>query len=204
MRMTVREGRDVVQINAGGDVYFADPKAVELLRDKKSIQDAKTVTAPLAHEGYDDLEFLQDDRSEKISKDDARAIQDTPEPDPEVGQTIPPSKIRAWVKIRHAVYEGNAKWAVQYDRSRDVTMNDLEWLAKFQENVEEAPPGSWLDVDIEVSEIPLDKDNRPIRDPDYSISKVHDVRKPEPGRDLFDAIDEEADTAEEGPEGGQA
>ncbi len=83
-------------------------------------------------------------------------------------------------------------------------MDDYEWLARFQNNEEDAPPKSLLNVEIEVSEILLDKDNKPVRDPEYRITKVHEVRKPDPNTELFDGLNQATNTTEDGPENGES
>jgi hypothetical protein len=66
-------------------------------------------------------------------------------------------------------------------------MADQEWLERFQLNDVSAPPGSFLDVEMTVSEITFDKRGRPVQDPEYAIVKVHDVKSPpETGPGLFD------------------
>lgn len=188
VKMVVQDGRQVTQINIGRDAYIAAPIAAKLLEDQAAIKDAKTVTQPVTTDGYESIEFISGPRREMVNKQEAAAIQDMSLPGAKIETTIPPSKVRAWVKIRRAVYDGGSKWTVQYDRARDVTFNDVDWLGRFQRNVETAPPGSWLDVEMSVSAIELDGRGQPIREPEYAIDKVHDVRKPDVAMGLFDAV----------------
>jgi hypothetical protein len=186
-KMVVQDGKDVVQIMAGRDVILAHPMAMKLFEDREILQSAKSTTKPLENEEYESLEFHSEDRAPQIiSREDAASIALMPEPVPEVASLLPPSSIKAWVKIRTAVYEGAGKWKVQHDRSRDVTMNDLEWLEKFQRNEVQAPPGSMLHVEMSVSEIELDRSGKPIRDPDYAIEKVLNVEIPPETPDMFE------------------
>lgn len=184
--MTVENGNNVAQINVQGDVYIADPRAVELLKDSKILTDAAKVTAPNLREGYDNLEFRQNGRTvESFTKEDARAIAEMRASSIEPTSVLPESTVRATVKIRRAVYDGVGKWTIQHEKSRDVAMLDTEWLGRFQRNEVEAPPGSLLDVEMRVSEIELDAKNNPISDPDYSIVKVYNEIPPPKVPDLF-------------------
>lgn len=187
VKLVVKDGQNVTQINAGGDVYIANPMAATLLRDKESVRRAKNVTKPLLRDGYETLEFR--DRREPsllaITKEEAKLIETMPEPEAPAVQILQGGKMRVWVGIRKAAYAGTAKWTIQHDRSREVAMNDLQWLEKFQTNQVSAPPGSQLDVDIEIGEIRLDKDGKSISEPEYSIEKVYAVRLPQKPAELF-------------------
>ena len=158
IKMVVRDGQNVAQINAGGDVYLTFPETVKVLTDVSAMKRAKEVTRPATKEGYEKIEF--EDHGEivdTINKEEAILIEALPAiPDPRPAETvIPPSHIRAWVKIRKATYDGDAKWTIQYEKSRDMSIEDKKWLADFQSTRIQAPPGSLLDVDISVSEIRL-------------------------------------------------
>jgi hypothetical protein len=139
------------------------------------------MTRPLSEEGYNTLDFEGEDGAvaETFDREDARAIQEMPEPLAPVATRLPVSHTTAWVRIRKAVYDGPGKWTIQYDKSRDVTIADAEWLEKFQSNHVSAPPGSLLQVYMRVSEIELDKSGRPVKEPEYTILQVLDVRTPE-------------------------
>ena len=186
-QLTVHNGRDVVQVVVHGDVHIADPHAVEMLKDVAALANAAKVTAPNLREGYETLEFRKGKKIEElISKEDAKAISDMQATRVEPTSVLPSSTIRAWVKIRRAVYEGTGKWTIQHERSRDVSMLDKRWLRDFQARKVNAPPGALLEVDMSVSEIELDVNNNPIREPEYAITKVYDVDIPAETPYLFD------------------
>jgi len=176
--MTVKDGRNVMQISVGGDMVLVHPVAAQMLYDPIAMKSAKDVLRPTRKEGYEKVEFEhQNEVSETLTKQDAILIDaiQVIEKKAEKETVIPASSIRATVKIRKAIYEGNGKWTIQYDKSREVTMGDETWLADFQANKVDAPPGSYLDVDISVAAIHLDKDDKPIEEPHYTITKVNGV-----------------------------
>lgn len=176
MKITMRDGNKVTQINASGDVFYVAPEMSSLLGDAAVVKYAKAVVEPVGRPGYDRIEFHGPRRRvEKIDSEEARLIQDTPTPKAPPAAVIPQSKIRAVVGIRHAGYMGNAKWTIQYDKARDMTIADEKWLRAFQANKAIAPPGYQLDVEITVSEISVDANGEPIEEPDYAITKVYGV-----------------------------
>lgn len=185
--LVVEDGENRAKLEIDGDDVLVDPMAAKLMQDRESVKNAKAATQPLEQEGYDSLEFQDTSGNiEKFDKAAARSIRDYPDPEVPIASEIPASHVRAWVSIRKAVYVGTGKWTIQYDRAREVTVNDMEWLSRFQSNEIEAPPGSLIDVDMYVSSIPLDRDGRPIKEPEYSIMKVYDVRLPERQTSMFD------------------
>ena len=184
--MISENGKNVAQVFIKGNVYIADPRAAEMLKDGKTLTNAASVTAPNLRDGYDKLEFQQDGKTvESFTKEDSRAIAEMRASIIEPTLVLPASTVRATVKIRRAVYDGVGKWTIQHEKSRDVAMLDTEWLGRFQRNEVEAPPGSLLDVEMRVSEIELDANNNPISEPDYSIVKVHNEIPPPKAPELF-------------------
>lgn len=184
----IEGGRDVVQINVGGDVYLTYAVTAKMLADPVSMKSAKEVLRPARKEGYETVEFESERKvTEVLTKQDAILIDAIPTMESSTpGATIPESYIKAKVKIRKAVYEGTGKWTIQYDKSREMTMGDEGWLADFQSNKIQAPPGSYLDVDITVSAIHLDKDGKPLDEPLFTITKVNGVDPPREQLDLLD------------------
>jgi hypothetical protein len=154
--ITIRDGRNVANLTVGDQSIVVFSQTYQMYQDAETIKNAKKFTAPVTHEGYDRVEFEQDGKvSEAISNEDARLIKDTPEPERQASTILGASKIRANVRIRRAVYEGMGKWTIQYDRAREMTMADSDWLHRFQTRQELAPPGSILDVDMIMSPIEL-------------------------------------------------
>ncbi len=177
-QVVMRDGNSVVQISAGRDVVYVSPDAAKLLTDPISIENAKKTVEPVTKPGYESVEFAYEWGSESIDNEEARLIRDMPTPKRPDERIIPASTIRATVTVRRAVYVGAGKWTIQYDRAREMSVADEEWLTAFQNNEIAAPPGSQLDVSIRMSEIKIDARGEPIEAPEYTITKVHSVILP--------------------------
>ena len=176
----LRDGRDMIQITAGGEVFLTFPQTAKLLTDPEAVQKAKDVVRPVGREGYQVVEFeYAGEVIDRVTSTNAVLIEDlAPLEEKPIGTVLPQSYIRAAVRIRKAVYEGTGKWTIQYYRAIDVTIADEDWLADFRANRVAAPPGSLLDVEMLVSEIPLDGSGNPRREPTYTITKVRRVDPP--------------------------
>lgn len=175
-------GQTVMQITAdGGSTVLVFPQTYHLYQDQEAVKQAKRFTEPVTHDGYDFVEFEKDGLpGERITNDEARLIRDTPEPEKPVATSLPESKMRCKIRIRKAVYEGPGKWTIQHDRSREVVMADKEWLERFQTREVLAPPGSILEVDLQISAIDLDRHGDPVKEPEYTVTKVYGVEEPSP------------------------
>ena len=177
----LRDGRDMIEIAAGRDVFLTFPQTAKLLTDPEAIEKAKDVVRPVGREGYEVVEFeYAGEVIDRVTSTNAVLIDDLEPLDEEepIGSVLPQSTIRAAVRIRRAVYEGTGKWTIQYDHAIDVTIADEDWLADFQANRVAAPPGSLLEVEMLVSEIPLDESGNPRHEPTYTITKVRRVDLP--------------------------
>jgi hypothetical protein len=184
-KVVMRDGNNVTQINFNGGSFFVIPDTARLLKDPQTLKHAKKALEPITKPGYEKLEF--EDRGkviESVSNEDARLIQDMPIPQEPATQIIPASRIRATVGVRRAVYAGNGKWTIQYDKSREMAVADERWLAAFQARKASAPPGYLLDVDMVVSAISVDERGEPIEEPEYKIVKVHKAIPPSETGDL--------------------
>jgi hypothetical protein len=103
----------------------------------------------LREDGYETLEFYEkDDVFVKFDKGDVPEVDGSDMPEV-VPQNVHKSTIRAGVKIRKPAYEGKSRWTLMYKRAIDASFDDEIWLGKFQAGTESAPPGSYLDVDLE-------------------------------------------------------
>lgn len=191
--MTVKDGLNVTQIHAGGDVYVVNNVVARLMSDPIAVRKAKDVLRPATKPGYDLVEFEDSEKRvvERFTKQDAILAEAVPPVDATVPTEtlLPESHIRATVKIRKACYEGKGKWTVQYDKSREVSFEGEaeEWLADFQANRLQAPPGTFLSVEIRVSAIKLDRNNDPIEEPTYTITKVLKTEPPAVQNSMFTA-----------------
>lgn len=178
--LRVKDGDNLVEITVEGD---EEPKQVaqavyEMYANVTTRQKAIAVLAPLREDGYDSLEFYEKDGvfvhfdEEDVPASDGS---DLPEVIP---QNVHISTIRTGVKIRRAVYEGKAKWTVMYQRAREASFDGvaLSWLDAFQRGEVQAPPGSYLDVDLEENYVTNDL-GEIVGEATYKIVRVHGVQK---------------------------
>jgi hypothetical protein len=178
--LQVKDGDNLVEIRVEGE---SEPKQVaqavyELYANAVTRQKALAVLAPLQEEGYETLEFYdQGGVFIHFDKADVPAADwsDLPEVIP---QNVHTSTIKVGVKIRRAIYEGRAKWTVMYKKAVDVSFEGAAavWLAAFQRNEVEAPPGSYLLVDLEETYI-TNELGEILGDATYKVVAVHGVDK---------------------------
>jgi hypothetical protein len=178
--LRVKDGENIVEIRVEGEAETIQiAQAVyELYANTLTRQKALAVLAPLREEGYETLEFYEKegvfvhfDKSDVPQSDGS----DLPEVVPENVHT---STIRVGVKIRRAIYEGRAKWTVMYKKAVDVSFEGeaLHWLEAFQRNEIDAPPGSYLDVNLEETYITNDL-GEILGEATYKVVAVHGVHK---------------------------
>ncbi|MFC3181673.1 hypothetical protein [Cypionkella sinensis] len=178
--LRVKDGDNLVEITVEGD---EKPKQVaqavyELYANVTTRHKALAVLAPLREDGYDSLEFYEKEgvfvhfHEEDVPASDGS---DLPEVIP---QNVHISTIRTGVKIRRAVYEGRAKWTVMYQRAREASFDGLalSWLDAFQRGDVQAPPGSYLDVDLEENYVTNDL-GEIVGEATFKIVRVHGVHK---------------------------
>ena len=186
-KVTMKDGKYIfciTLIDENGDESKIEVPEItyKLYSDPKIRRNAIKVLAPLGEEGYDSLQFHDGEKvHEEFSKEDLPEFTECPEVHPE---NIQKSIIKTNVRIRKAVYEGSSKWTLVYKRAIEASIEDAEWLLKFQNNQEDAPPNSSLFVDLE-EEWLVDENGEALEDPIYSVKKVHGVTKP-PEQSSFD------------------
>lgn len=132
---------------------------------------------PLRQEGYNSLEFYEgEDVSISFTPEDVPNIDgsDLPEVIP---QNVHTSRIQTTVRIRKAAYEGSSMWTVVYKQAIEVTIDDKEWLERFQAGLEPAPPGSSLKVELEETYI-KNEDGEIVGKPSYKVLEVLGVELP--------------------------
>ena len=167
---------DNVEIQTTGDsspIIVAN-KVFMLYSDTNTRRKAVEVLNPLRNEGYDSLQFYKDDEVfAEFGKDDVPEADgaDLPEVTPETSHV---SKIRTLARIRKAAYEGTSKWTLVYRSAIEASIEDKEWLERFQSGQAIAPPGSSLDVDLEESYNTNEKGEM-LGVATYRIVKVHNV-----------------------------
>ena len=173
-RITITENAEpVVIVNPVYNIYsntVTRNKAVRFLE-------------PLRQEGYDSVEFYKgEDVSISFTPEDVPNVDgsDLPEVIP---QNVHTSGIETTVRIRKAAYEGSSMWTVVYKQAIEVTIDDKEWLEKFQAGIESAPPGSSLKVKLEETYI-KNEDGEIVGKPSYRIVKIYGVELPKKQQEL--------------------
>lgn len=178
--LRVKDGENIIEIKAEGDEapVQVSQTVYELYANVSTRQKAVAVLAPLREEGYETLEFYENDGVfVHFDKEDVPSSDGSDLPEV-VPQNVHKSIIKVGVKIRRAVYEGRAKWTVMYKKAVDVSFEGdaQSWLERFQKGEEYAPPGSYLDVDLE--ETYITNDQGEIQgDAAYKIVAVHGVHQ---------------------------
>ena len=175
----ILEEGNLLEIKVRGEV---DPLQVtetvyKLYYDRNIRQKALDFLGPLREEGYDSLKVYQDEEVfTEFLKDDIPVADGSDLPEIVV-QNQKISMITADVRIRKAAYEGKSRWTLVYKHAMEVPIDDEKWLEKFQNGIENAPPGSSLQVDLEETYI-TNEDDEIISDPLYRVKKVHKVLFP--------------------------
>jgi len=176
--VTVKNG-NLVQIPIEGESHHVEVQTnvYNIYSDEEARRKVVKVLAPLREEGYESLDFSQgDDVSVSFKKEDVPAADGSDLPEVTI-QNVRKSTIRAEVRIRRAAYEGASKWTLIYRRAYEMRIDDLEWLERFQNGMEFAPPGSWLDVDLEETYV-TNESGEIIGEASYRVTKVHKVILP--------------------------
>lgn len=180
----------VYQVVGNGNTTIIVPSAVhKLAQDPRMFPAVKRVVAPLMKDGYEKLEFEYDGRiTQYFTRQEAQRIVEAP---PEVtisndGKYLT-SQIKTTVRVRKAIYEGTAKWGVQYKKGIEAKIADEDWLRDFQAARVHVPPGSSLVVDIE-EKVPIDEHGEQTGEAVYTIKKVHGVVPPTHQMQLGDEL----------------
>jgi len=179
-------GSHNIQISVGGDnnTVVVPRPVFDLYANKEIRKKAVAVLQPLRSDGYESLTFYDGKEVfEKFTPDDVPSLHDDELPDlrPSNEQV---SIIRTSVRIRKPAYEGKSKWTLVYLRAIDASMEDEDWLEKFQSNVVSAPPNSSLMVDLEQNVI-VNERGEALEEPTYRVLKVHHVIPPPQQSILF-------------------
>lgn len=174
--LRVKDGDDAVEIKVEGDMepVLVTQAVYELYANIDTRRKALAVLSPLREDGYETLEFYEKDGVfVHFDKDDVPAADGSDMPEV-VPQNVHKSTIRAGVKIRKAAYEGRSRWTLMYKRAVEVAIEDIAWLEAFQSGAVSAPPGSYLDADLEETYLTNENDEI-VGEPTYRLIKVHEV-----------------------------
>ena len=182
-KFTTKDGKNIAQLKIEEEVEPIDvPENVYNMYASPSIKEkALDVLAPLREEGYDSLTFYsknKDGEREHIKFNENEVPNKDGTDLPEIAESnTHTSIIKTSVRIKKAVYEGNAAWTLIYRQAIQAPIADEEWLASFQSSKILAPPRSTLDVSLE--EIyKTNEDGEMLGQASYRVIKIHKVGLP--------------------------
>jgi len=149
---------------------------IGLYNDPKARKAVLKATSPLRRNGYDRMKFSKDGNVVlNVEKSDLPK---------ENGSDLPIltddhiEVIRTEVRIRKAAYERDLAWWLVYDgEAHNMKIDDEGWVSRFQSGRVSVPPGSLLDVDLEVTHT-TDQLGQTVEGPSYRVIKVHSVILP--------------------------
>ena len=170
-----------VTVNNNVFLLASDPEFIEL---------GKKVLRPLERPGYKTLGFYRDNKPTVVwDEEEAREFIDRPSthllPLPDAEPTTNVTPIRAVVSVKTQRNEGAAQWEIKWaSRAVWASMEDHEWLARFQSGQLHFDLPYWLDVSLEMSTSRIDPD----AEPKFAIRKVHELINGSGGKqgDLLD------------------
>lgn len=136
----------------------ATPEQVrELLSDPKIVEKAKAVLKPATHDGYETAGFYEADGTQVFSANKAEAKAVLALPSPKADEPVADesdddhTKIRARVLVRTQRNEGRAQWELKWAaRAEWASIDDAEWLGRFQRGEIAHPIPFYLDVEMDM------------------------------------------------------
>lgn len=166
---TIIQGADGAAVTVNNNIYLlaSDPEMIEL---------GKRVLRPLEKPGYKTLGFYRDkkptvewtdEEAKEFIAQPPHHLLPAPESDP-----YNRTPIRTVVSVRTQRNEGKAQWEIKWaSRAVWASMDDLEWLGRFQSGQVHVDIPYWLDVEMEMTTSRIDPD----AEPSFAIIKVHNV-----------------------------
>jgi hypothetical protein len=142
------------------------------LNEEKLLYAASEIAKGVRKLPKNKVEFIDIDGTQSI-KGNFEWIEDKA-----VTKILPANEITARVKIKKAIYAGDAQWTVTYNKDIAVSILDNKWLEQYQTAQISVPPGSWLKVRMH-EVIELSEDDKIIGEPKYYILEVLEVIVPE-------------------------
>lgn len=156
-----------------------------IMNEKDTLKNIKNVVKPLTNEGYDKLQFEQDNEIvDEISSEEGKRIYNISEDSLKLQLRVNKSTSPVKLKVKKPDFLGNSMWSFVLDKVLSAKIEDTLWLEKFQKGEVSIPPGSYLDVLLR-TEIELDDNNDPAGNVNYFITEVKDVIPPAEQSDLF-------------------
>lgn len=184
--LSIKEHGDNISIsNVEGDVTVNKNTFFFLLNDEEILRNVKNVVKPLTKDGYDKLQFEQNDEIvDEISSEDGDGIYNITEDFFKSRHRVNKSITSAKIQVKKPDYLGNSKWSFVLDKGFEAKIEDASWLERFQRNEISIPAGSFLEVILR-TEIELDDNNDPTGIVSYYIVEIKKVILPTEQTDLF-------------------
>lgn len=165
----------IVQGTSGGSV-IVNNNTYLLATDPAMIALGKKVMKPLEKPGYNSFGFYSDGvPAVEWNEEEAKEFIDrppshlSPQGSDENYNVTP---IRTVVSVRTQRNEGKAQWEIKWaSKAVWASMEDLDWLAKFQSGQIHFVIPYWLDVDLEMTT----SRSNPEAEASYAIKKVHNL-----------------------------
>jgi hypothetical protein len=155
--VTEQHGGNTTLISGDGNTITVNNNVFQLANDPEIANLGKKVMRPLEQPGYDTLTFHERPSGKpvvQLSKGDAVAfakappILPEPEPDPGDEQHTP---ISAVVFVKTQRNEGHAQWELKWaGRAELATIDDLDWLHRFQAGLVPHDLPLYLDVQMDM------------------------------------------------------
>ena len=183
--LNIKEDGSNITISNIEESVTVNKKTFDMLNDEEILKNVKNVVKPLTKEGYDKLQFEQDDQIvDEISSEEGEAIYNLTEDTLKFQPRVNKSTSLVKIKVKKPDYLGNSKWSFILDRVIEAKIEDTSWLQQFQEGEISIPPGSFLEV-LFRTEIELDENNDPSGNVNYFVVEVKKVIPPEEQIGLF-------------------
>lgn len=176
-------GKIIIRI--GKETKIINKYTYNFYCNKDCLKEAVNVFSPIHNKACESIEFNDKKTSKKFTKKKTpKNIEDLPKLTEEKT-----SITRETLRIKKPDYEGNSQWELSNDTVGKIkaSITDKTWLKRFQKNSENAPPTSYLDVDLKTTYL-KDINDKKTNDVTYEITKVYKVTflKPEIDPNLFD------------------
>lgn len=185
----------IINVNGDGTSVTVSNAAWQLATDPDMAELGKKVLKPLELPGYDTLAFHEKPTGKpvvQLTKDDATAFIESPPMVP-IAEPRPSdedhNKIRATVFVKTQRNEGRAQWELKWAaRAEMASIDDLEWLERFQAGQVPHDLPLYLDVQMDMITSRTNPD-APAR---FHVLKVFSVVPSGIGKQqpLFDSDDE--------------
>ena len=169
-------GQTILATSSEGGQVTVNNNVFLLATDPEMVALAQKVLKPLKLDGYKTLGFYRDNKpTVEWDKEEAKRFLATPANDigpQQEDETVNRTPIRTIVSVKTQRNEGKARWEIKWaSKAEWASMDDLEWLERFQAGRIEFSIPYWLDVTLEMVTSRVDPD----APPSFAIKKVHDL-----------------------------